>query len=272
MKVERIGIWCLLAVALSSCMTAKQMTYFNDMVVNDSYPVQKRPDLVLQPGDIVNISVSCSDPQLAVPFNMVEAINVDALITQNNLSMGQNASVVRGYEIDRYGDISFPVLGQQHLAGKTLSEVKEMISSQIIAGGHIKEPIVNVDIKNFEYILVSNNSTRGGARTVDGNSITLLKVLAGANVLSASENLKDIRVLRTEGDQRKVYSVNILKKEFFDSPVFYLQQNDIVYVQPRGGRLTPEFQFGWSLVSTAMSVATFASTVFLLYKTKLNNN
>lgn len=264
MKLNRLAFWCLLAAALSSCMSAKQMTYFNDMVVNDSYPVKQKPEIVLQPGDIVNISVSSSNPQLAVPFNMIEAVNLDAVILDNNLSGGQNKTVVRGYQIDSHGNIDFPVLGQQHLAGKTLAEVRDFIMDEIVTGGHIKEPIVNVDIKNFEYVIISSGSSESGAQTVDGNSMTLLEALSRRSVLSSSQKLKDIRVIRTEGDQRKVYSVNILKKDFFDSPVFYLRQNDIIYVQPRGGRLTPESQFALSLISTVTSISSFAVTVLLL--------
>lgn len=277
MKINRLAIFAILIASLTSCMTARQVTYFNDMVVNDSYPVKEKPEIVLQPGDIVNISVSSSDPQLAAPFNMVEAVNMDALITDYTFAGSQNKTVLRGYELDAKGNIEFPVLGEQHLAGKTLSQVREMISSLIMYGGYIKEPIVHVDIKNFEYVLVTNSvsgigsGTYGGAQRVDGNSMTLLKALARGNVLNSSQKLDDIRVIRTEGDVRKVYSVNILKKDFFDSPVFWLQQNDIIYVKPRGGSLTPEAQFVWTMIGTGLSAASLAGTMAVLFYNVTNN-
>ncbi len=228
----------------------------------------------MQPGDIVNISVSSSDPQLAVPFNMTEALNIDALITDYSMDNRQNASVVRGYLIDEHGYIEFPVLGDLRLSGMTLAEVKEMIRAEIVAGGYIKEPIVKVDIKNFEYTIVSSRGSTGsgsGTFTVEGNNMTLLKALARGSVLTNYQKLDDIRVIRTEGNVRKVYSVNILKKEFFDSPVFYLQQNDIIYVQPRGGRLTPEAQFVWSMAGTIISGASLITSLAILANTLVGN-
>lgn len=277
MKLERLAIVGIFAAILTSCMTAKQVTYFNDMVVNNSYPVKQRPEIILQPGDIINISVSSSDPQLAAPFNMVEAVNMDALVSDKSYATNQSKTVIRGYELDNRGYIEFPVLGNLRVEGKTLTQVREMISAMIIQGGYIKEPIVTVDIKNFEYVLVTNsvlgNSNQyGGAQIVDGNSMTLLKALARGNVLNTSQKLDDIRVIRTEGEVRKVYSVNILKKEFFDSPVFWLQQNDIIYVQPRGGRLTPEAQFGWNVASAAMSAGSLVATVWLLVSKYTTDN
>ncbi len=274
MKLERLAIVGVFAAILTSCMTAKQYTYFNDMVVNDSYPIRERPEIKLQPGDIVNISVSSSDPQLAVPFNMTEALNIDALITDYSMEKRQNTSIVRGYLIDEHGYIEFPVLGDLRLSGMTLAEVKEMIRAEIVAGGYIKEPIVKVDIKNFEYTIITSRGNAGGGSgtfTVEGNNMTLLKALARGSVLTNNQKLDDIRVIRTEGNVRKVYSVNILKKEFFDSPVFYLQQNDIIYVQPRGGRLTPEAQFAWSMAGTIISGASLITSLAILANNLLGN-
>jgi len=260
MKNLRLALYGFLLVVLASCSSAKALTYFKDMEVGIDYDAIPKPETILRPGDIVNITVSASEPQLAAPFNITTAANLQALIVQETEDVGQNRTNVKGYLLDEQGNIDFPVLGSQNLAGLTLSQVKEMITKQIINGGYIKEPLVTVDIKNFKYTVIGEAGK--GNYTVNGNSINLIQAIAAAGGINDNyAKLKDIRVIRTVDGKRKAYSVNLLKKEVFDSPVFYLQQDDIIYVKHRGARLNPNTNFGLTLMGTIGSVGSFATMI-----------
>lgn len=262
MKIDRLAGLGFLIVFLASCSSARGLTYFQDMAVNTDYTAIPQPEIVLRAGDIVNITVSSSDPTLAVPFNIVPAVNMDALIADKSLSSSQNPVTVQGYLIDEKGDIEFPVLGTQHLEGKTLSQVKDTIVSQIVSMGYIKEPIVTANIKNFTYTILGD--TQSSVYTVEGNSINVIQAIARSRDLNTTANLKDIRVIRTVDGKRTAYSLNILSKDIFDSPAFFLQQNDIVYIKRRGARLHPDTEFALRLASTVLSFGSFVSTIWLI--------
>lgn len=266
MKIDRLAGFGLLIFLLASCSSARQLTYFNDMVVNTDYAAIPQQEIVLRAGDIVNITVSSSDPTLAAPFNITQAVNMDALIADRSLELSQSPMPVQGYLIDEQGNIEFPILGTQRLEGKTLSQVRDMIADQIITNGYIKEPIVTADIKNFTYTIVGDVSM-SNVYTVEGNNINIIQAIARSRDLNPSANLKDIRVIRTVDGKRTAYSLNILSKDIFDSPAFFLQQNDIVYVKRRGARLAPDTEFALRLMSTVMSVGSFVSTIWLLVET-----
>jgi len=144
--------------------------------------------------------------------------------------------------------------------------VRDMIADQLITNGYIKEPIVTADIKNFTYTVIGDAGTPN-VYTVEGNNINIIQAIARSRDLNPSANLKDIRVIRTVDGKRTAYSLNILSKDIFDSPAFFLQQNDIVYVKRRGARLAPDTEFALRLMSTVMSVGSFVSTIWLLAET-----
>lgn len=262
MKIDRLAGLGFLILLLASCSSAKQLTYFRDMAVNKEYEALPQPEIVLRAGDIVNITVSSSDPTLSAPFNITQAVNMDALIAENPLSQGQNSAPVQGYLINERGCIEFPILGTQRLAGMTLSEVRDTIAMQLVSNGYIKEPIVTADIKNFTYTILGD--TESSVYTVEGNSMNIIQAIARSRDLNTTANLKDIRVIRTVNGKRTAYSLNILSKDIFDSPAFFLQQNDIIYVKHRGSRLNPDTEFGLRLLNIMLSLGTFGTTVWLL--------
>lgn len=264
MKIDRLAGLGVLILLLASCSSAKQLTYFRDMAVDKEYTAIPQPEIILRAGDIVNITVSSSDPTLAAPFNIKQAVNMDALIAETVPNQGQNAAPIQGYLIDSRGNIEFPILGRQHLAGKTLSEVRDTITNQLISNGYIKEPIVTADIKNFTYTILGD--TQSSVNTVEGNSINIIQAIARSSDLNTTANLKDIRVIRTVDGKRTAYSLNILSKNIFDSPAFYLQQNDIIYVKHRGSRLNPDTEFGLRLMNIFLSLGTFGTTMWLLLR------
>lgn len=223
------------------------MTYLQDMAYNTAYEVHPAPEIILQPEDRLDIQVLSENPLLAAPFNAV----VNAQTPPDTK-----------YVIDSDGNIDFPVLGQLHIAGTTLDAVKKQITERIVESGYIKEPVVRVRLDNFSVTVVGSAGNR--ILTVDAPSINLFQVLAQSGEMTSESKIKDIMVVRTEQGRRTAYSVNLQSRAVYDSPVFYLRQNDMVYVKPRGSRLSSEGQAVMTFVGTGLSLASII-TNFLIW-------
>lgn len=238
----------LLAVILSvsACVSPSQITYIKDMQYGRDYPAKPAPELRVQKQDRLTIHVYSSDPALAVPFNV-------GALTQDGVGSIREAS----YIVDSDGNIDFPVLGTIPVEGLTLKEIQMNIANRIINSGYIREPVVSVDLQNFTVTLVKYGTT--SQVNVTDRSINLLQLVAP----NISEKIKEVEVIRTENGVRKSYSVNFLTMEMFDSPVFYLQQNDIVYVKPARWQTSQTGQAIYTSINLVMSFVNMASTVLL---------
>lgn len=253
MKTKRfLNILCLFFVLLFSaaCSTPKQMTYLLDMKYNNPTLAGKAPELHIQSGDVLSIRVSTENMQLAAPFNLA-ANGTDA----NN----QSASL---FVVDSDGYITFPVLGALYVEGETIKEIQNTIAQQIVDKGYIREPVVNVSLQNFSVTVVG--SAGNTVIPVQGPSINILQAIARSGKTDSHTNIKDVMVIRTEDGVRTAYHVNLQKKNLFDSPVFFLQQNDIVYIKPRGASLSSEGQTVMTFVSAGLTLGSII-TNFLLW-------
>ena len=215
--MKRTIKWSLLALVLSvsACVTPSQITYIKDMEYGKDYPARPAPELRIQQMDRLSIHVFSSDPALATPFNV-------GAYVQDGVGTTQEAS----YVVDSEGNIDFPVLGTIPVEGMTLKEIQSNITNRIINLGYIREPVVSVNLQNFTVTVVKYGTTT--QVNVAGRSVNLLQLVAPIQ----GEKIKEVEVIRTENGVRKAYSVDFQTISMFDSPVFYLQQNDIVYVKP----------------------------------------
>lgn len=204
-----------LVLSVSACVTPSQITYIKDMEYGKDYPAKPAPELHVQKQDRLSIHVYSSDPALATPFN------VGALTNE-----GAGATSSASYVVDSGGYIDFPVLGSIYVEGLTMKEIQNEIANRIISSGYIREPVVSVNLENFVVTVISYGNT--DRVNVGGRSINLLQLVAPTQ----GQKIKEVEVIRTENGIRKAYSVDFQTIEMFDSPVFYLQQNDIVYVKP----------------------------------------
>ena len=258
--MKRIVKW-LLSVALvmiaASCTTPAKLAYLRDMQYDTPYLAKQAPELRLQVDDKISIQVYSTDAELAAPFNVGNGV----VSATGQMLASSTAST---YTVDKHGDINFPVLGTMHVQGKTLNEVKEWISSEIIRLGYIREPIVNVEMENFSITVLGE--TGQSVMPVQGNSINILQVIARSGGTNEHSKLPDVMVIRTEEGVRMAYSINLQSKDLFDSPVFYLRQNDVVYVKPRGFRTSSSLTAIMSALSPIMTAATAISTILILAK------
>ena len=241
-----------LAVLMSGCISARKMSYLLDMDYGKMYPAAEAPELVIHEGDVLGISVSSEDPKLAAPFAYL------ASGTSENATGAQMAQ----YPVDNDGNISFPVLGSVPVVGKTLNEIRDHIASRISTLGYIREPLVRVVLTNFTVTVIG--SAGNMVLPVQDPSINILQVIAHSTGTNERTNIKDVMVVRTENGEKKAYTVDLQKTDLFTSPVFYLQQNDVVYVKPQGSSLSSEGQMIMTFVGSGLTLASII-TNFLLW-------
>lgn len=236
MKAKSFLTLLAAAVLLAACSSPAQLGYLRDMEYNTPYRAAKPPELRLQTYDNLTIHIyNTVDELLAAPFNT---------------GAGET------YDIDVDGNIDFPVIGKIYVEGLTINQLKEEIAHRITTSGYMKDPLVNVKLNNFSITVLGE--TGKSVMEVPNNSINLLQVIANAGGTQPSSKIRDVMVIRTEDNQRIAYSVNLQSKDLFDSPAFYLHQNDIVYVKPKGLQMS---QTGSTVIQALQTVFSFITSV-----------
>lgn len=230
----------LLAVA-AGCSSNRNHVYLQDMTPGVAYPITARAETTVQPDDRLDIRVSCKIPELAAPFN---------------LSSEQGR---QGYQVNPQGDIQMPIIGTVHVAGMTLEQVQNTIAQRLTAGDYIKDPIVAAKFLNFHYTVLGAVGA-AGQYSVDGDRITLLEAIAKAGDLTPEAMTDRVSVIREEPDGRKMYVHNVRSADVFSSPCFYLQQNDVVYVEPKNKDNKNENR-AWQIATLSISAASVVTTI-----------
>ena len=249
-------IACLLMV---SCNSSKNIVYLQDMEPGVDYPIDEKYEATVQCDDRLSITVSCKNQELAIPFNIyggLFTLGADGSVTS---SEGAAKASEQGYRVDPEGYIDFPILGKLHVAGLKVSEVQQLIKDKLIEGSYMNDPMVSIEFLNFKYTVLGA-VPRNGTFSVKGDRITLLEAIANAGDLSASARIDRVTVIREENGERKMYVNDLRSTDLFESPCFYLQQNDIVYVVPKYKKKDNE-ERGWQVATTLISLASVVCTI-----------
>lgn len=261
--MKKILLMAMLALALASCNTSKKIVYFQDIQVNRPEAITEARDITVQPKDQISILVSSKDPQLAALFNLPRVqYRVGGTDVQNN-----NGDVA-GYTLDTEGYIDFPVLGRIYVAGMTKSEIASYIKKRLMDENLINDPVVTVEFMNLYYSILGEVNSPG-KYMITKDQITLLEALSMAGDLTIYGKRDAIFVVREEDGQRVTHWVDLRTQDLFQSPVYYLKQNDVIYVQPnkvRAGQSTIN-ENSVKSVSLWISIASFLSSLgVLLFK------
>lgn len=247
-------------ILLSSCATTKSINYFQDLEHGVSEQVLNPMQIKIKPEDKISIIVNSKDPQLANLFNLPLVANrVGQLVNSSNLQ-------ISGYTVDSLGCIDFPVLGKIHIAGMNREGISQTIKEQLISKSLVKDPIVTVEFMNL-VVAVMGEVNRPGRFNIDHDKITLLDAISLAGDLTIYGKRENILVLRQENGKQVSYKVNLCSGyDLYASPVFYLQQNDVVYVEPNDTRARQSTINGNNIRSTSfwISIASLLTSVAVL--------
>ena len=259
MNKSTLFFFLLTVLLFSSCATRKDLVYLRDMEELKEYPVFQKYEAVIHRDDRLSITVSCKNPELALPFNIYGGtfqVGSDGNITTSETSARVNE---KGYRVDIDGNIDFPILGKLHVEGLTVSQVTDLIKKKLIAGNYMKDPLVSLEFLNFKYTVLGAVG-HTGTFSVDGDRITLLEAVANAGDLTARAKVDRVAVIREIGGERQMFMHDLRSKDIFESPCFYLQQNDIVYVEPKYNKKDNE-ERGWQIGTTLLSVVTAVCSI-----------
>lgn len=221
-KTKRIALGLLLLVFTTSCVSKKEIVYFQNDAINQSL-VSNNYKTIFKADDLLQITVSALDLEAVQPFNL-PAVSV-ATTTNNVIGTPQQIP----YLIDNKGFIDFPLLGKVKLAGLTRSEAIKLLKDKLDPD-YVKNPTINIQITNFT-ITVLGDVKRPGSYTIPNERVTVLEALGLSGDLNIT-GVRNIRVFREENGEKKTYNLDLTSNTIFTSPAYYLQQNDVVYVQP----------------------------------------
>ena len=231
MNLNKQLLGVLLVVLLGSCASPKNIIYMQDVEPFRQGNIEQIYEPIIHEDDLLAIMVNSRDPELALPFNMPM---VTYQLGTNNGTTGQQR--VLGYLVDRYGDVDFPILGKIRASGLSRMQLTELIKKRLVDEDLIKDPIVTVQFLNFKVSVIGEVS-RPGSFTVSGDRITLLEALSMAGDLTIYGNRKNVLLIRDNGGKKEYHRFDLTSIESLNSPYYYLQQNDVVYVEPNKGRI-----------------------------------
>lgn len=250
MKKITFMLFALMLVA--SCST-KKVAYFQDMKNSGTIESSLPKNITIKPGDKLAIHVNSKDEELVAPFNLRRS--------QENMSSKTDLS----YTVDKDGYIDFPYLGSIPVKDKTRDDVAKYIKKELLDKKMVKDPTVIVDFTNMQ-LTVLGEVNKPGRYSIERDTYTILDAIGDAGDLTINGMRDNIMVLREENGMQKSYIVNLNDAaQLYNSPVYYLQQNDVVYVEPnkqRAGQSTingntfRSTSFWMSLTSLILTVVT----------------
>lgn len=220
---------CMAIWLLSSCSAKRNLVYLSDIADTAAYSaaITNMREPRIQHGDILSITINNVDPETSNLFNKgILPVGTSNPLQGNTSLTAQN---IEGYLVDKTGSINFPSVGKIKLEGLTPEEAVGKITTAV--GTLVKNPIVNVRFLNFK-VTVIGEVNKPGVFNVTNNKLNVLEALGLAGDMTMYGRREDIWVMHEENGNRKITHINLNSRNALQSPAFYLQQNDVVYVKP----------------------------------------
>lgn len=261
----------VMAMSFCSCNSSKDVLYFQDLKAGDSVAMAAIPvPVTVRPDDKISIVVNSRDPQLMALFNLPRVNKQMSTVGQASSTNVSNGQDVMGYTVDSHGEIDFPVLGKIKVEGKTREEIGAYIKNELITKNLVKDPVVTVEFMNL-CVSVLGEVNSPGRYGIDRDRTTIIDALSMAGDLTINGNRTNVTVLRQDGDVQRVYAIDLTSgRDIYSSPAYYLQQNDIVYVEPNemrarqstvNGNTIRSASFWISITSLVMSIVVLATNL-----------
>ena len=264
MKFIKILSLTLMVLAAVSCSTPKEISYFQDLQPGVTELAITDPvEIKVRPKDKLSILVNAQDPKLTNMFNLPI---VSQQIGQESTGSSGTIRGVSGYTVDSFGDINFPVLGKIRVEGMTREQIADYLTKQLKEQELIKDPVVTVEFMNLG-VSVLGEVNKPGRISINRDNMTILDALSEAGDLTIFGKREKVLVLRQEDGKQRVYGVNLCSADhIYTSPVYYLQQNDVVYVIPNDTKSRQSTVNGNTVRSTSfwISLASLITSIAVL--------
>lgn len=217
---------------LCGCAKPENYIYINDIRPNMPISVQEPKPLRLKNGDKLIITVHSRDQELADIFNLIS-------VESYNTASGGALS----YTVDDSGNIDIPVVGNMQVKGMTRMEVRDALRHRLLTSKLIRDPVVTVEFLDMAYYVVGDIGS--GRHEMHRDAVTLLEAISECGDISVTGRRDNILVLRTSDGVQTPYEVNLLRtSDLYSSPVYYLQQGDVIYVRPTAMKIDETSAYG----------------------------
>ncbi len=262
--IKRILLLFLLVVAFSSCATQKRILYLQDNVINTELETIKGGEIRLKPNDAISVFVSSKNPELASIFNLPRVQQTIGGSYSSSANSGVNG--VLGYTIDLDGYINFPVLGKLRVDGLTKLELAEKIRLLILESDMIKDPIVTTEFSNLTFSTLGEVA-RPGNYSITKDQTTILEALSISGDLTINGVRNRVFLTRKLDDKLITYQLDLKSRSIYQSPAYYVQQNDLIYVEPNKTRANQSTVNGNTVRSASfwMSLTSLLTSLTLIF-------
>ena len=269
-KIVSLLSVAILLLSTTGCVSTKKIRYFQgaDSIYAEAQRIMQQYEMRLKPADQIYVKVTCSEPELLEVFRQGVVIGSTGQGSGGIGNVSSTLGSAYGFTIDNEGYVNLPKLGQIKVAGKTMDECAKLVEQRIKEKLYIADPEVTVRLLNARVTVIGAvGSDRVVSLTSERN--TIIDVLAQCGDIADIGLRHKVQVYREIEGKRQMYRVDMTKADVFNSPAFYVQQNDLIYVEPNKSKsikASPFYTFmgaGTSIMSAIMSAI---SLIFLIKK------
>ena len=233
-----------IVISLTSCVSSKKIVYFQEEVGKSVASIPQKYEPLLEADDLLTITVAAINTEAAVPFNLFE---------------GAQSTPIQ-YLVNSNGEIDFPVLGTLKVAGLTTKELSEQLKIRL--KDYLKNPTVNIRLVNFK-VTILGDVKAPGAYTIASERITIIEALGLAGDLQIQGNRKSVTLIREKAGERTFVPIDLTSKKLFDSPYYFLAQNDVIYVEPNKAKINSSVVgANTSIIFSSISILITLITLF----------
>lgn len=263
MKLKLILPVAGLLLLATACGPEREIAYVSDAARDSSVVIAGEFSKGIQANDILYIYVESQTPLATISFN--QETNKSA-VSATGTVINPGSTSVQGYLVNQDGYITFPVLGKLKVLGMTHAELARQLEEQLKSEGHVTDPVVTVKLMNFR-VCVLGDVAHPGQLVVQGERLTIFEALSMVGDLTIYGRRENVTIIREENGQRTIGTLDLTKQDVFNSPYYYLHQNDVVYVEPneRKKRNADRDPMIMTYISTGLSILSTLSSMYYYY-------
>lgn len=249
-------------ILFASCEETTEIAYVKDAPRQTPQEVVGEFSKGIQPNDLLYIYVESETPEASILFNQ----ETNKIATSNGVVMNPGSNAVQGYLVNQEGDIIFPVLKKVHVQGLTHNELAAELERRLVSEGHILDAVVTVKLMNF-HVSVLGDVVRPSQIIVTGERMTIFEALSMVGDMTIYGQRTNVTVIREENGVRTIGEIDLTSKDAFNSPYYFLHQNDVIYVEPnmKKKRTAERDPMLLTYISSAVSIVSVLSSVAYYY-------
>jgi polysaccharide export outer membrane protein len=261
MNKSLLFLWLGISTLFTSCITTKDLIYLQkkngDEVVVPISTVASKP-YRLQTNDVLSITIKADDPKLVTIFSPTN---------QGEVGKSESGLYFDGFTVDDHGNIRIPVLGEINVIGFTVEEIRTKMEKQLLADYFNKEANIFVTVKlaGFKYT-TSGEIGSIGTKTVFQDHLNIMEAIANSGDIKITGNRKAVTIIRQLPSGIEMHDIDLTDINVMQSPYYYLQPNDFIYVKPLKKNAWETFKTGMEGFTSIVSLITLGTTLYLLFK------